>query len=176
MSDHKTNGSSQFFSTISMISFWFSGVLLVLYLFHVIYVLSKVPWIKIEFFFCVGAAFCLGISSAVIVGHGIATLIAAGVRIYKRYKNIFMCWILFIVLFLSKCPILLKLFYHLCFGFTFSVFRFCSNVCVRIWCIFEVSNVQYGCDKCRDKNNDRYSSIKYNRRGEIRSEQNSTEI
>lgn len=72
---------SQFFSTIAMIAFWFSGVLLVLYLFHAIYVLSKVPWIKIEFFFCIGAAILLGITSAVIIGQGGGMLIAAGVRI-----------------------------------------------------------------------------------------------
>lgn len=75
---------AQFFSTISMIAFWFSGVLLVLYLFHVIYVLSKVPWTKIEFFFCVGAALLLGLTSALIIGQGAGFLIAAGVSIHKN--------------------------------------------------------------------------------------------
>lgn len=72
-----------------MIAFWFSGVLLVLYLFHVIYVLSKVPWIKIEFFFCIGAALLLGITSAVIIGQGGGMLIAAGVRILSKFDKIF---------------------------------------------------------------------------------------
>lgn len=81
-SDEKTMGRSQFFSTISMIAFWFSGVLLVLYLFHLIYVMSKIPWIKIEFFFCIGAALFLGISSAVIIGaSGSGWVYTAGVCI-----------------------------------------------------------------------------------------------
>lgn len=82
--DYKHESLSQFFSTIAMVAFWFSGILLVLYLVHVIYVLSKVPWIKIEFFFCIGAAFFLGLTSALIIGQGKPSRISGGVRIYKK--------------------------------------------------------------------------------------------
>lgn len=85
-SDFKSSGVCQFFSTITMIAFWFSGILLVLYLFHVIYVMSKIPWTKIEFFFCVGAVFFLALTSALIVGKQDKWLIAGGVRINRLYK------------------------------------------------------------------------------------------
>lgn len=132
LSDYRGVGTAQFFSTISMIAFWFSGVLLVLYLFHVIYVLSKVPWIKIEFFFCVGAALLLGLASALIIGRGGGLLIAAGVSIQQQqnlmitsqfhtinfYRNAGNCW--------------KKKLLSLCFVFTFTVFRICGDVCLRV--------------------------------------------
>ncbi|KAK9737646.1 hypothetical protein QE152_g10540 [Popillia japonica] len=41
------------FSTIAMIGFWCTGILLVLYLFHIIEKLYKIPWLKFEFIFCI---------------------------------------------------------------------------------------------------------------------------
>lgn len=41
-----------FFSWISMIAFWFTGILLGLYLFHILEKFYKIPWLKIEFLFC----------------------------------------------------------------------------------------------------------------------------
>lgn len=78
-SEHSGSGRAQFFSTIAMIAFWFSGILLVLYLFHVIYVFSKIPWTKIEFFFCLGACLFLALSSSLLIAHGIGLFTAAGV-------------------------------------------------------------------------------------------------
>lgn len=78
-SQHSGSGRAQFFSTIAMIAFWFSGILLVLYLFHVIYVFSKIPWTKIEFFFCLGACLLLALSSAILIAQGIGLFTAAGV-------------------------------------------------------------------------------------------------
>ncbi|XP_034829091.1 CKLF-like MARVEL transmembrane domain-containing protein 4 [Maniola hyperantus] len=40
-----------YFSWISMIAFWFSGILLGLYLFHLVEKFYKIPWLKIEFVF-----------------------------------------------------------------------------------------------------------------------------
>lgn len=76
ISEHSHNGYAQFFSTITMICFWFTGILLVLYLFHVIYVFNKVPWIKIEFFFCLGAAIFLGLTSALLAARGVGMFTA----------------------------------------------------------------------------------------------------
>ncbi|KAI5742294.1 hypothetical protein M8J77_005832 [Diaphorina citri] len=43
---------ANFFNTVAMFGFWFTGILLVLYLFHIIEKLYKIPWLKIEFVYC----------------------------------------------------------------------------------------------------------------------------
>lgn len=35
-----------------MIAFWFTGILLGLYLFHIVEKFYKIPWLKMEFVFC----------------------------------------------------------------------------------------------------------------------------
>lgn len=35
-----------------MIAFWFTGILLGLYLFHIVEKFYKIPWLKLEFGFC----------------------------------------------------------------------------------------------------------------------------
>lgn len=40
------------FNTVAMGGFWFTGIVLVLYLFHFVEKFSKIPWLKIEFVFC----------------------------------------------------------------------------------------------------------------------------
>ncbi|CAH0726389.1 unnamed protein product, partial [Brenthis ino] len=40
-----------YFSWISMIAFWFTGILLGFYLFHIVEKFYKIPWLKIEFVF-----------------------------------------------------------------------------------------------------------------------------
>lgn len=94
-SSHSGITSAQFFSTIAMISFWFTGILLVLYLFHVIYVFSKVPWVKIEFFFCLGATLFLGLTSALVISKGVGLFTAAGVSIINTYNLIVPNWLNF---------------------------------------------------------------------------------
>ncbi|CAB3231563.1 unnamed protein product [Arctia plantaginis] len=42
----------EFFNWISMIAFWFTGILLGFYLFHILEKFYKIPWLKIEFGFC----------------------------------------------------------------------------------------------------------------------------
>jgi hypothetical protein len=36
-----------------MIGFWFTGILLVFYLFHIVEKFFKIPWLKVELVFCV---------------------------------------------------------------------------------------------------------------------------
>lgn len=81
-SQHSAIGTAQFFSTIAMIAFWFSLLLLVLYLFHAIYVFHKIPWTKIEFFFCVWATLFLMLSSSLIIAKGVTVFTFAGVSIF----------------------------------------------------------------------------------------------
>ncbi|KAJ8932335.1 hypothetical protein NQ318_010629 [Aromia moschata] len=45
-----TRGS--FFNFVAMTGFWFTGILLALYLFHLIEKTYRIPWLKIEFVFC----------------------------------------------------------------------------------------------------------------------------
>ncbi|PSN34447.1 hypothetical protein C0J52_21466 [Blattella germanica] len=40
------------FNTVAMGGFWFTGIILALYLFHVIEKFYRIPWLKIEFVFC----------------------------------------------------------------------------------------------------------------------------
>ncbi|XP_060810948.1 CKLF-like MARVEL transmembrane domain-containing protein 4 [Amyelois transitella] len=47
---HLSKGS--YFIWISMFAFWFTGILLFLYLFHMVEKFYKIPWLKIEFVFC----------------------------------------------------------------------------------------------------------------------------
>lgn len=79
-SQYSPMGIAQFFSTISMISFWFTGILLVLYLFHVVYAYHKIPWMKIEFYFCVAATLFLMLTSSLVAARGVGLFTAAAVR------------------------------------------------------------------------------------------------
>nr|BAM19475.1 unknown unsecreted protein [Papilio xuthus] len=45
-------GKGSYFSWISMVAFWFTGILLGFYLFHIVEKFYKIPWLKIEFVFC----------------------------------------------------------------------------------------------------------------------------
>ncbi|CRL00589.1 CLUMA_CG013849, isoform A [Clunio marinus] len=50
----KFNGLSRahFFNTVAMTGFWFTGILLIFYLFHVVERYFRIPWIQIELIFC----------------------------------------------------------------------------------------------------------------------------
>lgn len=41
-----------FFDTIAGFGFWFTGIMLALYLFHIVEKFYKIPWLKIELVFC----------------------------------------------------------------------------------------------------------------------------
>lgn len=79
LSQHSPTSVAQFYSTITMICFWFTGILLVLYLFQVIYVFEKIPWTKIEFFFCAFATLALMLASALVAARGVGLFTAAAV-------------------------------------------------------------------------------------------------
>lgn len=79
-SQYSPMGIAQFFSTVSMIAFWFTGILLVLYLFHVVYAYQKIPWMKIEFYFCVAATLFLMLTSSLVAARGVGLFTAAAVR------------------------------------------------------------------------------------------------
>ncbi|XP_017880418.1 CKLF-like MARVEL transmembrane domain-containing protein 8 [Ceratina calcarata] len=53
VSSQSNSSRGGWFNTVAMIGFWFTGILLVFYLFHIVEKFSKIPWLKIEFIFCV---------------------------------------------------------------------------------------------------------------------------
>ncbi|XP_067007188.1 CKLF-like MARVEL transmembrane domain-containing protein 4 [Anabrus simplex] len=42
----------EWFTTVAMTGFWFTGIVLALYLFHIVEKFYRIPWLKIEFVFC----------------------------------------------------------------------------------------------------------------------------
>ena len=52
VSSQSSSSRGGWFNTVAMGGFWFTGILLVFYLFHIVEKFSKIPWIKIEFIFC----------------------------------------------------------------------------------------------------------------------------
>ncbi|KAI5634712.1 membrane-associating domain-containing protein [Phthorimaea operculella] len=56
-SSYSGHSDSSYFSWISMIAFWFTGILLGFYLFHIVEKFYKIPWLRIEFIFCAAWAF-----------------------------------------------------------------------------------------------------------------------
>lgn len=70
-----------FFNFVAMFAFWFTGILLGFYLFHIIEKFYKIPWLKIEFVFCaIWTGFYL-IAASLAVSFGVEAFIAAGVSI-----------------------------------------------------------------------------------------------
>ncbi|CAH1956508.1 unnamed protein product [Acanthoscelides obtectus] len=61
-----------------MTAFWFTGILLLLYLFHVIEKLYKIPWLKIEFVFDATWVVMYLIAASLAVSFGPEAYIAAG--------------------------------------------------------------------------------------------------
>ncbi|KAK1120324.1 hypothetical protein K0M31_012308 [Melipona bicolor] len=52
VSSQSNSSRGAWFNTVAMGGFWFTGILLVFYMFHIIEKFSKIPWLKIEFIFC----------------------------------------------------------------------------------------------------------------------------
>ncbi|XP_047506889.1 MARVEL domain-containing protein 1-like [Pieris napi] len=46
-----TASKGAYFSWVSMIAFWFTGILLGFYLFHIVEKFYKIPWLRLEFLF-----------------------------------------------------------------------------------------------------------------------------
>lgn len=58
------------FNTVSMTGFWFTGIMLLFYLFHVIEKFYKVPWLKIEFVFCAVWTFFYLLAASLAADYG----------------------------------------------------------------------------------------------------------
>ncbi|XP_043259081.1 CKLF-like MARVEL transmembrane domain-containing protein 4 [Colletes gigas] len=52
VSSQSNSSRGAWFNTVAMAGFWFTGILLVFYLFHIVEKFSKIPWLKVEFIFC----------------------------------------------------------------------------------------------------------------------------
>lgn len=65
---HTSRGN--WFGTVSMGGFWFTGIMLVFYIFHVTDKLSIVPWLKIEFCFCILWTFFYLLAASLAAGYG----------------------------------------------------------------------------------------------------------
>lgn len=52
ISRYSSASKGSYFSVIAMVAFWFTGILLLLYLFNFVYKFQKIPWTKMEFLFC----------------------------------------------------------------------------------------------------------------------------
>lgn len=63
-----------------MTGFWFTGILLALYLFHIVEKFYQIPWLKIEFVFCAVWTGLYLIAACVAVSFHVEAYIAAGVR------------------------------------------------------------------------------------------------
>lgn len=73
------NGRGVYFNIVAHLGLWFSGILLVLYLFHVVEKYHNVKWLKIEMIACVVMVFLYLIASTTVVAFGAAAYSAAGV-------------------------------------------------------------------------------------------------
>lgn len=70
------------FNFVSMTGFWFTGILLLFYLFHIIEKFYKVPWLKIEFIFCALWSVLYLIAASLAVSFVVEAFLAAGVSFF----------------------------------------------------------------------------------------------
>lgn len=71
-----------------MTGFWFTGILLALYLFHIVEKFYQIPWLKIEFVFCAIWTGLYLIAACLAVSYHVEAYIAAGVRnIFVRFAS-----------------------------------------------------------------------------------------
>lgn len=73
---HHSRGG--FFNFVAATGFWFSGLMLVMYMFHVVEKFFKIPWLKIEFGFCVVWTVLYLIASILAVTFHASGYVAAG--------------------------------------------------------------------------------------------------
>ncbi|CAH2065735.1 unnamed protein product, partial [Iphiclides podalirius] len=72
------HGSGVYFNVVAHIGLWFSAIMLLLYLFHVVEKYHKLKWLKIEMVACGAIAFLYLIASTIVVAFGSAAYSAAG--------------------------------------------------------------------------------------------------
>lgn len=70
VSNYSNSSRGGWFNTVAIIGFWFTGILLVLYLFHIVEKLSKIPWLKIECIFCAVWFVFYFVAASLVAAHG----------------------------------------------------------------------------------------------------------
>lgn len=73
-----SNGRGVYFNIVAHLGLWFSGILLVLYLFHVVEKYHNIKWLKIEMVAYIVMVFLYLIASTIVVAFGAAAYSAAG--------------------------------------------------------------------------------------------------
>lgn len=79
-----TISRATFFNTVAMTGFWFSLIMLVLYLFHVVEKFYKLPWVQIEMVVYAVLAVLYLIASILVAAYPVEAFQAAAVRKFKR--------------------------------------------------------------------------------------------
>ncbi|XP_026738441.1 CKLF-like MARVEL transmembrane domain-containing protein 4 [Trichoplusia ni] len=73
-----SNGRGVYFNIVAHLGLWFSGGLLVLYLFHIVEKYHNIKWLKIEMIAYIVMVFLYLIASTIVVAFGAAAYSAAG--------------------------------------------------------------------------------------------------
>lgn len=130
-----------FFSYVAMQGFWFTGIMLGLYLFQVVYKFNRIPWLRIEMWVCAVEAALFLLASCLAAGFGANAFIAAAVSWLKICRF----WTLRKFIF---------------FSYNFQVFRFLGYVGLWIWCFLEVQRYNRHYCEPNDHCDNSYSSIR----------------
>uniref|UniRef100_A0A1L8E2T8 Putative member of chemokine-like factor super family n=1 Tax=Nyssomyia neivai TaxID=330878 RepID=A0A1L8E2T8_9DIPT len=88
-----------FFNSVAMTGFWFTGIMLLLYLFHVLEKFYKLPWLHIELVFCAiwtllyalaaGLAAAMGLEAYTAAAFfGFCAMVAYGYDAFLKYKAV----------------------------------------------------------------------------------------
>lgn len=80
---YNTISRATFFNTVAMTAFWFSLIMLVLYMFHIVEKFYKLPWVKIELVFYACFTICYLIASALVASYPVEAFRAAAVSFFK---------------------------------------------------------------------------------------------
>lgn len=68
-----------FFSTVAMTGFWFTGIMLALYVFQIVYKFIRIPWLQIEMIFCAIWTLAFMLASSLAAALGVEAFTAAAV-------------------------------------------------------------------------------------------------
>ncbi|KAK5646854.1 hypothetical protein RI129_005318 [Pyrocoelia pectoralis] len=82
-SQYAIHSTGKFFSTVSMLGVWVSGILLIFYLFHIIEKTYRIPWVHFQLFFCGILSLCLLIASTF---FGYSAMIIYGIDSYLKFR------------------------------------------------------------------------------------------
>jgi hypothetical protein len=88
-----------FFNFVAMFAFWFTGILLAFYLFHLIEKFYRVPWLKLEFVYCcvwtglylIASSLAVSFNSEAYIAagfFGFCAMVAYGIDAFLKFKAI----------------------------------------------------------------------------------------